>query len=97
MTKFLLLALLIFAVLWGPLSRLRGAKRKPPDAKPPTPSQTPHPVAQQDDAQAQDIVPCAHCGVHLPRNEALAGPEHGRGQLFCSAEHRRLGPRSDAA
>ena len=73
MTKFLLLALLIFAVLWGPLARLRGAKRKAPQEKQTGSSQTPGPGARQDIEQAQDIVPCAHCGVHLPRNDALAG------------------------
>lgn len=99
MTKFLLLVLLIVAVLWGPLSRLRNPKpkRKAAEANPPPPSQTPQQATSQDDGQAQDIVPCAHCGVHLPRSEALAGPEHGRGQLFCCTEHRRLGPRNDAA
>jgi uncharacterized protein len=95
MTKFLLLALLIFAVLWGPLSRLRGPKRQAPEARQPTPSKAPRPAAPEVRDHAQDIVPCAHCGVHLPRSEALAGPEHG-GELFCSAEHRRLGPRTDA-
>lgn len=90
MTKFLLLVLLIVAVLWGPLSRLRGpARRQPTSPTPPAP-----PAARGASAGGpQDIVPCVHCGVHLPRNEAQAGPEHGRGLMFCCAEHRRLGPR----
>lgn len=32
----------------------------------------------------QDMVPCAHCGIHLPRGEAVAG-EKG---LYCSTAHR---------
>jgi uncharacterized protein len=32
-----------------------------------------------------DMVPCAHCGVQLPINDALRG-EKG---LYCSTEHRR--------
>jgi uncharacterized protein len=36
-----------------------------------------------------ELVPCAHCGVHLPRAEAR---EVG-GALFCSEEHARLGGR----
>jgi uncharacterized protein len=33
------------------------------------------------------MVPCAHCGVNVPRSEAL----EGAGRLFCSEEHRRVG------
>jgi len=33
---------------------------------------------------AEDMVRCAHCGVHLPKGESV---EAG-GQFFCSAEHR---------
>jgi len=39
--------------------------------------------------EAQPMVSCAHCGLHLPRPDALEG-EGGR--HYCSAEHRRLGP-----
>jgi uncharacterized protein len=37
----------------------------------------------------QEMVSCAHCGVHLPRHDALALGH----DLFCSAEHRSRGPR----
>lgn len=41
-------------------------------------------VPQQDKTVTEDMVRCAHCGVHLPKNEGiLAG-----GQFFCCAEHR---------
>lgn len=96
MTKFLLLVLLIVAVLWGPLSRLRKPARQEParDKTPTSPTKT----AKTDHGNGpQDIVPCAHCGVHLPRREALPGPEHGPALVFCCAEHRRLGPRSGTA
>jgi uncharacterized protein len=33
------------------------------------------------------MVPCAHCGINVPRSEAL----EGAGRFFCSEEHRRLG------
>jgi uncharacterized protein len=40
-------------------------------------------------AAQQDLVSCAHCGVHLPRAEArLAGD-----RVYCGDEHARLGPR----
>ena len=35
-----------------------------------------------------ELVSCAHCGVLLPRTEALAQAE----RLFCSEEHARRGP-----
>lgn len=41
-------------------------------------------VPQQDNPVVEDMVRCAHCGVHLPRSESiLAG-----GNFFCGAEHR---------
>lgn len=39
--------------------------------------------------KAREVVACRHCGVHLPRDEAVAdatGP-------YCSHEHRVAGPR----
>ena len=36
---------------------------------------------------AEQMVRCAHCGIHLPRSEAaLIG-----GRTWCSQEHARLG------
>jgi len=32
----------------------------------------------------QEMIACAHCGVHLPRDEALPG----RGGVFCGDAHR---------
>jgi uncharacterized protein len=40
---------------------------------------------QQDKAiSAEDMVCCAHCGVHLPKGESV----EAEGQFFCGAEHR---------
>lgn len=36
--------------------------------------------------QPQDMVRCPVCALHLPRSDALAGPD---GQLYCSNEHRQ--------
>lgn len=33
---------------------------------------------------AEDMVRCAHCGVHLPKGESVQAD----GKYFCSAEHR---------
>ena len=35
--------------------------------------------------QAQDMVRCPVCSVHLPRTDALPGPD---GRLYCCQEHR---------
>lgn len=35
----------------------------------------------------EDMVKCAHCGVNLPRSEAI----FTRGEFFCTPEHQRLG------
>lgn len=37
-----------------------------------------------DAPTTQDMVTCAHCGVHLPHDEAVTGT---RGQ-YCSTAHR---------
>src|SRR5437899_8153590 len=46
-------------------------KRRPRSAPPPV----------------EPMVPCAHCGINVPRSEALGAA----GRFFCSEEHRRLG------
>lgn len=43
---------------------------------------------RQDDAPQQDVVEdmvrCAHCGVHLPRSESI----QTAGRFYCCIEHR---------
>ncbi len=43
-------------------------------------------------ARVGSMVRCAHCGLHLPSDEAVS---NRAGQHFCSSEHRDLGPRDD--
>ncbi len=33
----------------------------------------------------EDMVRCAHCGVHLPRSESITT----QGKFFCTREHER--------
>ena len=41
-------------------------------------------IPQKNNPVAEDMVCCAHCGVHLPKGESiLVG-----GCSFCCAEHR---------
>lgn len=35
---------------------------------------------------AEDMVPCVHCGVHLPKHECIQAD----GKFYCSEEHRRM-------
>ena len=39
---------------------------------------------QQDKPIAEDMVRCAHCGMHLPKGESISAD----GRFFCCAEHR---------
>lgn len=35
--------------------------------------------------QAEDMVPCVHCGVHFPKHEGVRADD----QFYCSEAHRR--------
>ena len=74
MIKVLLLIALVFAVIWF----IRGARHKPRGGE--QGQQRPAPPKQQD------MIECPVCQVHLPRSDALPGPD---GQLYCCAEHRQ--------
>lgn len=63
----------VIALLWWAL-RPRPPRPGRPVAEPPPAA----PPAQ--------VVECARCGVHLPRDEALPGPD---GSLYCCEAHRR--------
>lgn len=39
--------------------------------------------------QPETMVRCAHCGIHMPRSEALLID----GETWCSGEHAKLGQR----
>lgn len=74
--------LVLLAVLAIALGVWRSRQPKPEaPARPTAPPRTPPP---------QDMVACAHCGLHLPRSEALVGDA---GTLYCSPAHRERGPR----
>ena len=88
MSRIVLLALAVL-VLVGLLRRaLSGRKSDDPraadrQAGPPAPG-----------AAVPELVACAHCGVHLPKNEAIAqegAAAPAATRFFCCEEHRRLG------
>ncbi len=79
--KFLLTAVVLVVVylLW----RHQRAQERAEEHRPERPADPARALAPP-----QDMVRCPVCAVHLPRAEAVAD---ARGQLFCSAEHRRIG------
>ncbi len=70
--KFALLILAVLALVWLLRASIRPRVRPPPSPTAPKP------------AEVQPMLACSHCGVLLPRDDAL----RGRGGVFCSAEHR---------
>jgi uncharacterized protein len=72
--KYLVLLLVIGVVLWIARARSARVRGDKPAAKADTKSV----------GAPQAIVPCAHCGVHLPRAEAVPG---ALGH-YCSEAHR---------
>jgi uncharacterized protein len=71
--KFLIVILVVVAVLWF----VRNNRRDDPPA--PGARGKPPPL------EPQDMVRCPVCSLHLPRTDALPGPD---GRLYCCAEHR---------
>lgn len=45
------------------------------------------PPSSRREKTVEDMVKCAHCGVNLPRSEAI----YSGGDFFCTPEHRQLG------
>jgi uncharacterized protein len=72
--KYLVVLAVVLAVLWFVRTNRR--------------SDVPRPDARGPRALAppQDMVRCPVCAVHLPRADALPGPD---GRLYCCAEHRQ--------
>jgi uncharacterized protein len=77
--KFVILAVAIVLLLWLVFGR-RGRRGAAAPRRPPA-------------GGAEGMVACAHCGVHLPRSEALEGGV----RLYCSDAHRIAGPREPPA
>ncbi|MBM3361971.1 MAG: hypothetical protein FJY42_04785 [Betaproteobacteria bacterium] len=73
--KYVLLIALALGLIWWWRLLVRKNQARPKDAAPASP---PPP------GPADDMIACDHCGLHLPRSEALIG---ARG-TYCSAAHR---------
>lgn len=86
MTKLLVVLLVVALGLWALLSRGRGTRQRP--VRPDPPERAAATPAGPTPA-AQDMVRCAHCGVHLPAADAV----RAGGRDYCGAEHAAAGPR----
>jgi uncharacterized protein len=75
--KFIVFLVVIFAVVWFMRPKHLNAPRRDNARSAPTPPPPP-----------LEMVECAVCHVHLPRTDALAGPD---GRLYCCADHRQRG------
>ena len=75
--KYLIVIVIVFAVIWF-IRNNRRSDLPRPDAAPQKPTL----------AKPEDMVRCPVCSLHLPRVDALAGPD---GQLYCCPEHRTRG------
>jgi uncharacterized protein len=70
--KILLLIVIGFAV-WALIRAYQRSLNKPP--------------IQPRDQVVENMVKCAHCGVNMPRSEAI----FSGGEFFCTPEHKQLG------
>lgn len=75
--RLVLVVLVVAVILWWLSAR---ARIRPPQ-RPPT----------QHEPEA--FARCAHCGVHLPMNDAVID----RGIAYCSEAHRLAGPKDRGA
>ena len=77
--KYLILFLVLGGLAWWVFGRRDAPSAPPPGKKGAEPAAGP-----------QQMLACAHCGVHLPREEAVAD---AAGRMFCTEAHLLAGPR----
>ena len=76
------LAVAVAAFLWfNHAKRQRLKQRTPPAAQK-------HPAPTNVDPISEQIVACAHCGLHVPRSDAVITVDGAA--VYCSEAHRRL-------
>lgn len=74
--KYLVILLVVGVLVWWAVHQRQ--VKGPPPGRP-----------RRGESKPALMVRCDHCGVHLPREEALPGPSEG---FYCNEAHRRLGP-----
>lgn len=78
----LIILVLFVARIAGRMAAARQSGARAGQGKKPAPGAPPRPKP------LESMVRCAHCGIHLPRSEALLQD----GRTWCGADHARLGP-----
>lgn len=74
----LIIAVLFVARIAARMAAARQAGEQPKGRSQPAPA----------NHAPESMVRCAHCGIHLPRSEAVLL----NGHTWCSTEHSKLGP-----
>jgi uncharacterized protein len=82
MKVILSIVVVVIGVFWWRNQRRSANKQADPVAAPVKPSAKPQ--------GATEMVRCAHCGVHLPRPDAIAQET----LLYCSRAHQIAGPKA---
>jgi uncharacterized protein len=77
--RYLIVTLALGLIIFWLLRAVRGRPDVPP-------SKHGQRTSGKSPAQVQDMVSCAHCGLHLPGSEAIKGKLAD----YCCQEHRRL-------
>jgi uncharacterized protein len=80
--KIVVVLVALLLLVWLVLGSVRRAKRGRPEGI--------ASAAERPAPRAEDMIACAHCGVHLPASLALVA----QGQAYCSEPHREAGPRA---
>jgi uncharacterized protein len=81
MGRIVVLVILVVVAVW----LIRRALRRAGFSKDPKAD-----IPKSKKAIEGELVACAHCGLNLPRGEALPAGN----SLYCSEEHARNGPRA---
>jgi len=84
MGKVLFWFVVIVVVLLAARLLSRSARNETPGGRL---GKSPGTAESPDMSQAEAMVRCAHCGIHMPRSEAFLS----NGRTWCGPEHARLG------
>lgn len=82
MARIFLLLAIVLGILWWLRDRA-GTRHADEQAQRQQRADAPKRRAAADDDAVEPMVECAHCGVHLPRGDAIAW----RGQHYCCRSH----------
>lgn len=85
MSRVIMIAVAVLVFFWL-LRRALGSRKRGDHSR----------AAKSGPEAVPELVACAHCGVNLPKSEAVATPDEAgtaAARFYCGEEHRRLGPR----